>query len=200
MMKLKTILLGAALAGVTLIAPSNLVQAQVCPRPSGVVPPANATKAFRNEQLKYRFQIPANYKTMALNNKGVLVLDPKRFEEAQCLVRIRAGVEFPDSITVYTEPVNPRNRSVADLVRQNTLATITGTRTVANQTAVTYTTDSMGYGEAHVAFFTPDRRYMITVSAPYQSKQNSRGERVRGDIFNKSVFDTVVSSFIFVRR
>jgi hypothetical protein len=32
MMKLKTILLGVALAGVTLIAPSNLVQAQVCPR------------------------------------------------------------------------------------------------------------------------------------------------------------------------
>src|SRR4028119_965207 len=137
---------------------------------------------------------------MGVSSERVLILDPKRYEEAQCLQRIRAGTEFPNSITVYTEAVNPGNRSVADLVRQSPLAKVTGTRTVANQTAVTYTTDSMGYGEAHVAFFTPDRRYMITVSAPYQSKQNSRGERVRGDIFNKSVFDTVVSSFIFVRR
>jgi hypothetical protein len=200
MMRLKAILLGTALTGIALIAPSNLVQAQVCPRPNGVVPPTNATRDIRNERFNYRFKIPANYKTMVVNNDRILVLDPKRFEEAQCLARIRAGVEFPDSITVYTASVNPGNRSVADFVKQRTPATITGTRTVANQTAVSYTTDSMGYGEAHVAFFTPDRRYMITVSAPYQSKQNSRGERVRGDIFNKSVFDTVVSSFIFVRR
>jgi hypothetical protein len=40
---------------------------------------------------------------------------------------------------------------------------------------------------------------MIVVSAPFQSQQNSRGERVRGDIFNKSVFNTVVSSlFLYV--
>ena len=200
MIRLKTILLGAALAGVTLIAPSNLVQAQVCPRPTGVVTPSKETRLIRNERLNYRFQIPVNYKSMAVNANRTLIFDPKRFEEAQCLVRIRAGVEFPDSITVYTESVNPRNRSVADLVRQNTLATITGTRTVANQTAVTYTTDSMGYGEAHVAFFTPDRKHRIIVSAPFQSQQNSRGERVRGELFNKSVFDTVVSSFIFARR
>lgn len=200
MMKLKTILLGAALTGITLIAPANLVQAQVCPHFNGVVAPSNETRDIRNERFNYRFQIPVNYKSMAVNTNRTLILDPKRFEEAQCLVRSRAGVEFPNSITVYTESVNPRNRSVADWVRQNTLATITGTRTVANQTAVTYTTDSMGYGEAHVAFFTPDRKHMIIVSAPFQAQQNSRGERVRGDIFNKSVFDTVVSSFIFVRR
>ena len=30
--------------------------------------------------------------------------------------------------------------------------------------------------------------------------KNSRGEQVRGEIFNKSVFDRVVSSFIFIRR
>ena len=199
-MQLKSILLGAALTGITLIAPSNLVQAQVCPRPNGVVPPVSATRDIRNERFNYRFQIPVNYKAMGISSERTLILDPKRFEEAQCLVRIRAGVEFPDSIRVYTESVKPRNRSVADLVRQNTLATITGTRTVANQTAVTYTSDSMGYGEAHVAFFTPDRKHIIIVSAPFESQQNSRGERVRGEIFNKSVFDTVVSSFIFVRR
>ncbi|HEY9709553.1 MAG TPA: hypothetical protein V6D48_15215 [Oculatellaceae cyanobacterium] len=200
MMRLKSILLGAALTGVTLIAPSNLVQAQVCPRPSGVVPPANATKAFRNEQLNYRFQIPANYKTMALNNKGVLVLDPKRYEEAQCLVKIRAGTELPDGISVYVQSVSPGNRSVTDLVRQRTFTKITGTTKVANQNAVTYTTDTMGYGDTNVSFFTPDRKHMITVSSPFQSRQNSRGERVRGAILNKRVFDTVVSTFSFVRR
>ncbi len=199
-MRLKSILLGAALTGVTLIAPSNLVQAQVCPRPSGVVPPTNATKAFRNQQLNYRFQLPANYKIMPVKNNGVLVLDPKRYEEAQCLVKIRAGTEFPDGISVSVESVSPGNRSVTDLVRQRTFTKITGTTRVANQTAVTYTTDVMGYGNANVSFFTPDRKRMITVSAPFQSRQNSRGERVRGAIFNKRVFDTVVSTFTFVRR
>lgn len=198
-MRLKAILLGAAITGVSIIAPSNLVQAQVCPRPNGVVPPVSATRDIRNERFNYRFQIPVNYKAMGISSDRTLILDPKRFEEAQCLVRIRAGTEFPSGITVYVESVNPGNGSVADFVRQRTPATITGTRTVANQTAVTYNTDAMGYGDANVSFFTPDQRYMITVSAPFQSQQNSRGERVRGDIFNKSVFDTVVSTFTFVR-
>jgi hypothetical protein len=200
MMKLKTILLGVVLAGVSLVTPLSIVQAQSCSRSTGVVAPSKETRLIRNERFNYRFQIPVNYKAMGVSSERVLILDPKRYEEAQCLQRIRAGTEFPNSITVYTEPVNPGNRSVADLVRQSPLAKVTGTRTVANQTAVTYTTDSMGYGEAHVAFFTPDRKHMIVVSAPFQSQQNSRGERVRGDIFNKSVFNTVVSSFIFVRR
>jgi hypothetical protein len=141
-----------------------------------------------------------NYKAMGISSDRTLILDPKRFEEAQCLVRIRAGTEFPDGISVSVEAVNPGNRNVADLVRQNSLATITGTRTVANQTAVTYTTDSMGYGETLVSFFTPDRKHRIIISAPFQSQQNSRGELVRGSIFNESVFNTVVSTFTFVRR
>ncbi len=199
-MRLKAILLGAAITGVTLIAPSNLVQAQVCPRPNGVVPPVSATRDIRNERFNYRFQIPVNYKAMGISSDRTLILDPKRFEEAQCLVRIRAGTEFPDGISVSVEAVNPGNRNVADLVRQNSLATITGTRTVANQTAVTYTTDSMGYGETLVSFFTPDRKHRIIISAPFQSQQNSRGELVRGSIFNESVFNTVVSTFTFVRR
>jgi hypothetical protein len=86
MMKLKTILLGAALTGVTLIASSNLVQAQVCPRPTGVVAPSKQTRLIRNDRLNYRFQIPGNYKSMAVNTNRTLILDPKRFEEAQCLV------------------------------------------------------------------------------------------------------------------
>jgi hypothetical protein len=200
MMRLKTILLGAALTVVTLIAPSNFVQAQVCPRVNGIVPPSNATRDIRNERFNYRYKIPMNYTAMAVKNNLVLILDQKRFEQAQCLLRIRAGTEFPDSITVSTESVNPGNRSVADFVRQTTPVKITGTRKVGNQTAVTYTSDVMGYGDTNVSFFTPDRKYMITVSSPFQSVQNSRGERVRGDVLNKSVFDTVVSTFTFVRR
>jgi len=198
-MKLKTILLGAALAGVSLVAPSNLVQAQVCPR-IAEVPPAKPTRILRNDSYGYRFSIPQNYRAMAFRSNGILVFDPGTFETAQCYVRNKVPTELPSGISVYATPVNPGNRSVADLVRQNPLATITGTRTVANQTAVTYNTDAMGYGDANVSFFTPDQKHMIIVSAPFQSQQNSRGERVRGEIFNKSVFDTVVSSFIFVRR
>ncbi|HEY9665644.1 MAG TPA: hypothetical protein V6C91_02520 [Coleofasciculaceae cyanobacterium] len=198
-MRFKIIFLAATLASLTLIAASTRVQAQVCPHFNGVVPPSNETRDIRNQQLNYRFKIPVNYRTMALRDNRILIFDPRRFEEAQCLVRNRAGIEFPSSISVVVEPINPGKRSVADILKQRTLANITGTRKIANQTAVTYTTDAMGYGDTNVSFFTSDRKYMITISAPFQAEQNASGERVRGEIFNEAVFNTVLSSFTFAR-
>ncbi len=193
MMKLKTILLGAALAGVTLIASSNLVQAQVCPT-IAVVPPAKQTRIIRNDSYGYRFSIPQNYRAMAFRSNAVLVFDPGTFETAQCYVRNRAPIELPSGISVYATSVNPGNRTVADLVRQNdpTIEKIENTK-VANQTAVSYTSNALGY-QRSVAFFTPDRRYMITVSAPFNLEQGRPTT-----IFNKDVFDTVLSSFTFAR-
>ena len=199
MIKVRTILLGAALAGVSLFTSSNLVQAQVCPR-IVEVPPVKQTRIIRNDSYGYRFSIPQNYRSMAFRSNTVLIFDPGTFEVAQCYVRTKAPTELPSGISVYATPVNPGNRSVAALVRQNnpsignipTIENIENTR-VANQTAVSYTSNNQGYHRS-VAFFTPDRRYMITVSAPFNLEQGRPTT-----ILDKEVFDTVLSSFTFGR-
>ncbi len=198
-MRLKSILVGAALAGVTLVASSNLVQAQVC-RQNEVVPPSKQNRAFRQERFNYSFRLPDNYRVMALRDNGVLVLDPNSFETAQCFMRTKAPTEFPDGISVYSKSVNPGKRSIADIVRQNGIPPENiKTTTVANQAAISYNISAMGYQKS-VAFFSPDRRAMITVTVPYEFKTNARGERVPSRIFNEGVFNTVLSSFTFIRR
>ena len=193
MMKLKTILLGTALASVTLFTSSNLVQAQVCPR-IVEVPPVKQTRIIRNDSYGYRFSIPQNYRSMAFRTNTVLIFDPGTFETAQCYIRTKAPTELPSGISIYATPVNPGNRSVAALVRQNdpTIEKIENTK-VANQTAVSYTSNNQGY-QRSVSFFTPDRRYMITVSTPFNLEQGRPTT-----IFNKEVFDRVLSSFTFGR-
>ena len=198
-MRLKSILVGAALAGVTLLASSNLVQAQVC-RQNEVVPPSKPTRVFRKERFNYSFRLPDNYRVMALRENGVLVLDPNSFELAQCLVRNKVGTEFPSGISVYSKFVNPGKRTVADIVRQNGIPPENiKTTTVANQSAISYNSSVMGYQKS-VSFFSPDRRSMITITVPYEFETNARGERVPARIFNEGVFNTVISSFTFIRR
>jgi len=192
-MKLKTILLGTALAGITLFASSNLVHAQVC-SPVAEVPPVKQTRIIRNDSYGYRFSIPQNYRSMAFRTNTVLIFDPGTFEMAQCYIRTKAPTELPSGISIYVTPVNPGNRSVAALVRQNdpTIEKIENTK-VANQTAVSYTSNNQGY-QRSVSFFTPNRRYMITVSTPFNLEQGRPTT-----IFNKEVFDRVLSSFTFGR-
>ncbi len=198
-MRLKSILVGAALAGVTLVASSNLVQAQVC-RQNEVVSPSKQTRVFRQERFNYSFRLPDNYRVMALRDNGVLVLDPNSFETAQCFVRNKAATEFPDGISVYSKSVNPGKRSIADIVRQDGIPLENiKTTTVANQAAISYNISAMGYQKS-VSFFSPNRKSMITITVPYNFETNARGERFPARIFNEGVFNTVLSSFSFIRR
>ncbi|MBH8574996.1 hypothetical protein I8752_18640 [Nostocaceae cyanobacterium CENA369] len=191
-MKLKLVLLGLALASVTLVASSNIAQAQ-CPHKK-VVPPVPQTRIIRQEKLGYRFSIPNNYRTMAFGSDRLLVLDPNTFAEAQCLVKNKVPTELPRSITIYVKSVNLRNRSLVNIVRQDnpTIDKFENTK-VANQSAVNYTSDTLGFNK-NVSFFTPDRKYLITVSVPFEIEQGRPTT-----IFNKQVFDKVISSFTFVR-
>jgi hypothetical protein len=193
-MQLKTLLLGAILVSVTAIAPSTLAQTQTCPK-AEVVAPSNQTRIIRNARFNYRFRIPTNYGTMAQGDNGILVLDPESFKRAQCLVTNRVPTEYPPGVAVYVETVTPGNRSVSDLVKQKPEAKITGTATVANQSAVVYTSNTLGY-QKNVSFFTPDRKSMITISEPYQY---SGGKWVPSTVF-QSVSNTVRASFTFARR
>lgn len=198
-MRLKTILLKAALVTVTLVVHSNIVQAQVCPE-NKIDPPGKPTRSLRQDKFNYRYQIPENYRVMALREDNVMVLDAKTYERMQCLLKNKVPTEFPHAISIYTKPVSSKNRSLTDLVKQGdpTAEKFTTTK-VSNQTAVNYNSATLGYNK-NVAFFTPDRRYMITVSVPYEFEKNSRGQQVPGKIFNESVFNTVISTFTFVRE
>jgi len=190
-MRLKTILLGATLAGITLVASSHLAQAQDCPR-RAVVSPSKETRVIRSDRYGYRFSIPQNYRTMTVRSDGILVFDPGTFETAQCLLKSKTPTEFPASISVYTEPVNSGNRSVTDWVKKQSTVKIIETTSVANQSAVVYTSNTLRFLR-NVSFLTPDRKYIITLSVPYQY---SGGKWVPSRVFEEA-FKTVVSTFSF---
>jgi hypothetical protein len=190
-MKLKTVLLGAALVGVTLIASSHPVQAQVCPK-GEVVPPSEQTRIIRSDSLNYRFNIPRNYRTMLFRG-NVLIYDPATFAQAQCYVKNRVPSELPRGVSVYVKSVNPGSRNVTDLVKQQFGVEILESTTVANQSAILYNSDTLGRWK-NISFLTPDRRHMITIAVPYQY---SGGKWVTSSLLEE-VFKTIVSSFTFV--
>ncbi|OUL28629.1 hypothetical protein BV378_07160 [Nostoc sp. RF31YmG] len=191
-MQLKNILLGAALTGVTFAAHPNLVQAQVCAQ-NGVVPAAIKPRIIRQERFSYRFNIPHNYRTLAVRENGILILDPNSFTRAQCLVKNKVPTEYPKSISIYTTSVNSKNRTLTEIVKQNDpTAEKFANAKVANQAAISYISHTLGV-EKKVAFFSRDRKYIITISTPFNFNQGRPTT-----IFNQAVFDRVLSSFTFV--
>ncbi|BAZ29925.1 hypothetical protein NIES4074_23730 [Cylindrospermum sp. NIES-4074] len=186
-MKLKTILL----ASVTLMTLANPVQAEICP-PQVVVRPLQQTKIIRQEQFGYRLRIPNNYKTLSLNSSELLVFDPGNFARTQCLLKNKVPTEFPYHISIYTKVVTSKNRDLASVVRQaNPGAEKFANTKVANQNAVTYISNTLGV-QKQVSFFTPNNKYIITISTPFNIKEGRPTT-----IFNKNVFDQVLSSFTF---
>lgn len=190
-MKLKPILLATALTGVTFFTSSISVQAQVCLR-KPVVPAANSTKFFNQNQFKYRFKIPTNYKVLAIRENGLLVLDPKSYARSKCFIRNKVTTEYTYGIYVSAQPIKPSNQNLAAIVKQNNplVENIQATK-IDNKSAVSYTSSTLGY-EKSVSFFTPDKKYLITISAPFEIKQG-----VPTVIFNKDVFESVLATFSF---
>lgn len=191
-MKLKLISLGFVLASVTFVVSSNIAQAQ-CPH-NKVIPPVQQTRIIRQEKLGYRFNIPNNYRAMTFRSDQVLVLDPNGFVEAQCLIKNKVPTELPKNISIYVKSVNSNKQSLANLVKQdNPTANKFENTKVSNQAAVSYISDTLGFNK-NVSFFTPERKYIITISVPFEIEEGRPTT-----IFNKEVFDKVISSFTFVR-
>ncbi|AFZ22971.1 hypothetical protein Cylst_0640 [Cylindrospermum stagnale PCC 7417] len=194
-MKLKNILIIAALASIPFVTPATLAQNQICPQ-LAVVAPSRQTKIIRQEKFAYSVKIPNNYKTMSLHSSELLIFDPNTFTLTQCLIKSKAAREFPEHISIYAKAVNSKNRDLAYLVRQENpggIEKVENTK-VANQAAISYTANTLGFQKS-VSFFTPDRKNIITVSAPFNIKQGRPTT-----IFNQKVFAQVLSSFTFTRR
>jgi hypothetical protein len=192
--KFTTALLVASLSSIPLITSIKAVEAQNCPS-SSVVPPLRQTKIIRQPRLNYYFSIPQNYRTMAVHNEGILVFDPNSFATAQCLLRTKAPTEYPNSISIYTKSVNLGNRSLTTLVRQENpgVEQLTST-TVGKQKAISYISNTLGQTK-NVSFLTPNRKYLITISTPFNYQQGQPTT-----VFNSAVFNTVLSTFTFVSR
>ncbi|BAY94682.1 MULTISPECIES: hypothetical protein [unclassified Tolypothrix] len=191
-MQLKNILLGVAFTGLNFAAYPNLVNAQTCHQKE-VVAPTNQTRTIRQQQLGYQFNIPNNYRAMAVKGNAILILDPNNFTLTQCLIKNKAPREYPPNISIDTTPVNDQNRTLTEIIKENhhTADKFSNTK-VANETAIIYTSNTLGE-EQTVAFFSPNRKYIITISAPYNFNQGKPTS-----IFNKAVFEQVVSSFTFI--
>jgi hypothetical protein len=192
-MLLSNILLGVALTGVTLAAQPNLAQDQICPQ-DGVVPAAMKPRIIRQDKFGYRFNIPDNYRAMGVRGNGILVFDPNSFTTAQCQIKNKVPTEYPKNIAIYTTTVNSKNRNLAEIIKQSdpTIEKLTNTK-VANQTVISYISNSLG-SEKKVSFFSPNRKYIITISAPYNFNEGRPTT-----IFNETVFNRILSSFSFTK-
>ncbi|MBD2203047.1 hypothetical protein H6G33_16570 [Calothrix sp. FACHB-1219] len=190
-MKLKYIFLTTVLTGVTFAIHPHLVQAQVCPQ-NNVVSPANQSRVIRQARFGYQFNIPKNYRTLAVRENGILVFDPNSFQLAQCLLKNKAPTEYPKNISIYTTPINSPNRSLTEIIKQNdpTVEKLTNIK-VANQAAISYISSTLGV-EKKVALLSRDRKYLITISTPFNFNQGRPTT-----VFNQGVFNRVVSSFAF---
>ncbi|HEY9735976.1 MAG TPA: hypothetical protein V6D06_06825 [Trichocoleus sp.] len=79
--------------------PSPLL-AQSCAY-SGAIAPAPTTRTYRNSELGFAFDIPANYRAMGLANGRVAFYDPATFEYVQCAVRNGQTVRVAPAATLY---------------------------------------------------------------------------------------------------
>ena len=124
----------------------------------------------------------------------LLVFDPNSFAEAQCLIKNQAPTELPNGISIYVKSVNSKNQSLLNIIKKDDPTTEKFKNIkVANRTAVTYISNTLGVNQ-NVSLFTPDRKYIITISAPFNFKEGRPTT-----IFNKKIFAQVISSFNFVR-
>jgi hypothetical protein len=136
------------------------------------VEPSRETRRYENTELGFAFQIPANYRAMRWVNfrDGISIVNPSTYD---CIRRIgppqSAGWFWSVDLTI--EPVPAGRRSLERALRAvNTflvnepiqIITIDG-KEVARYT---YFDDHDSVEVVNLAFFTPDRRRIVTLSGP----------------------------------
>lgn len=199
---LDILLLGLTLTNLAIFSLSNSAFAQSNYKPgcpfAEIVPPAKETKIFRHPQLNFSFAIPANYQTISLGNESIQVIDPAGYEEIQCLIKKKISTDnLPASIYVAIEPINPGNYNLVDLVKkQFSVDYITVQTTIANQSAVVYDTEGLEL-QINTSFLTPDKKHLITITAPYGYQENASGQFIVNGVLQEEILDDIISSFKF---
>ena len=184
---------------------SRMAQRQEqCERGKSVAP-AKETRKIREDKFQFSFNVPTNYRTEKRqdgNRLSILLHNPADTKLLECgkRNRLRGYGHGTVPVQVSVQPATPETRLIPEL--NGTTLRVENIReiTIAKQKAFVSMTKYSIVGEIdradtylQASFLTPDRRNKITISII-----NAPGENISGSIEEK-VFDTVISSFTFVR-
>ncbi|HBB34321.1 MAG TPA: hypothetical protein DDZ80_13610 [Cyanobacteria bacterium UBA8803] len=159
----------------TVAVPPDIVQAQHPCQRGKFVPPSSQSRAYRNQRVGFSFQLPANYRAMAMPGGGIEVVDPDTFEWIQCIMRHREATELDVSpAAVYFQPVNPGRENLETLIRRQYpwIDAAFNPTTVAKQSGLraSYNENLSGKAIEDVYFLTPNRKYLIRITGPAQGQ------------------------------
>jgi PsbP-like protein len=163
------------------------------------VTPTEESREISNEEFGFNFKIPANYRTerrQEENELRIFLRNPADVELLECCRinrEVGCGHRISDVvIQVENRPDNLQN--IWDLAVSNDDYTqiINAEETkISNQDAVIYTVQYQPDAiYQYASFFTPDREYLVTISAGDYGKQI--------DPIDQIIFNQVVNSFEFM--
>ena len=173
-MKLKAFFFTIIFVSISSIVSTPLVQAQTCVD-GKLEPPSKQTRTYRNQQLGFSFQLPANYRAMALTRGGVEVLDPASYEWTQCIIRNREATEGKLApVSIYLNPITFSERSLEAIIRTKYpwVSAAFKPTTVSNQPALTASYNEILSGSPITDFYflTPDQKHLVRISGPEQGE------------------------------
>ncbi|GAB4135012.1 MAG: hypothetical protein Fur0046_07450 [Cyanobacteria bacterium J069] len=137
----------------------------------GTVEPSRETRRYENTQLGLAFQIPANYRAMGRQGGQVSIMNPSDYLYIQCITQAGYGEGgWFSSLELSLDAVPAGSRGLEQAIRANSTWLDSQIRLVTEggkEFAVyTYTDMHDEIEIANVAFFTADRRRLVTLSGP----------------------------------
>ncbi len=135
------------------------------------VEPSRETRRYENTQLGVAFQIPANYRAMGRQGGQASIMNPTNYDYIQCITRSGYGEGgWFASVELNVDGVPTGSRGLEQAIRANHTwldSQIQLVREGDKEFAVyTYTDHHDEIEVVNVAFFTPDRRRLVTLSGP----------------------------------
>ncbi|BAU42873.1 hypothetical protein [Leptolyngbya sp. O-77] len=135
------------------------------------VEPSRETRRYENTQLGLAFQIPANYRAMGRQGGQASIMNPTNYDYIQCITRAGYGEGgWFSSLDLSVDPVPTGSRGLEQAIRANHTWLESRIRLVnegGKEFAVyTYTDHHDDIEVVNVAFFTADRRRIVTLSGP----------------------------------
>ncbi len=197
--KTKSLLAAAAIPGELKIAQSQ----DRCPRGPSVAP-TKETRKIREEKFGFSFDIPTNYQTEKRQDNTLMIIlhNPADLKLLECgkRNRLRGYGHQTLPVLVMVQPATSETRLLPELSSTTLRLENIRETTIAKQKAFVYIKKSSMTGKTDADnvetslsanFFTPDKRNLVTISTfNYGNKISAVEEKV---------FNTVVSSFAFVR-
>lgn len=169
--RLKAIALVAALGASGMVGVMAGVRPAIACEYGDRVEPSRETRRYENTQLGLAFQIPANYRAMGRQGGQVSIMNPTDYDHFRCIMRSGYGVGgWFASLELNLDTVPAGSRGLEQAIRANHTWLDSRIRLVnegGREFAVYSYTDHHDEIEViNVAFFTSDRRRIVTLSGP----------------------------------